>query len=361
MEPPPSTDVETVKLLADSPEMVEALESDRFKRFLDHLPVAVAVAELGGERELIVYANAEFEQLSGLGASQALEGKGWDTIAAEPVDPADGPPLASAIVEQDDYVGRFRTPAVDDGAAMIDVHSAVIHDDAGAERYRLVALVGVTPGAAEAQSLEARVRQMDTQLRELQHRVKNNLQMVTALIRMEARKAGGRDKTDFDRLAGRVGALALLYEALSLDYAHDEVDLGAYVGQIGTTLMAAHGVEGVRLDLSVDAYPVSLDIAMPTGLVVNELLTNVLKHAFVGRESGTITLHCRADDGGCRVVIADDGVGLPDGLTWPAPGRLGALIADSLKQNANANFEVASRRGEGTRITIQLDGAARGA
>ena len=91
---------------------------------------------------------------------------------------------------------------------------------------------------------------------------------------------------------------------------------------------------------------------MPTGLVVNELLTNALKHAFKGRDGGTITLHSIVNGDGCRIVIADDGIGLPEGETWPKPGKLGALIARSLTENAKAEFDVNSSASEGTRVTI---------
>jgi two-component sensor histidine kinase len=97
---------------------------------------------------------------------------------------------------------------------------------------------------------------------------------------------------------------------------------------------------------------------MPTGLVVNELLTNSLKHAFPGREGGTITLHSVVDGDRCTVVVADDGVGLPDGETWPKRGRLGALIAESLRQNAHAHFDVTSAPATGTTVSISFDRSA---
>jgi two-component sensor histidine kinase len=88
--------------------------------------------------------------------------------------------------------------------------------------------------------------------------------------------------------------------------------------------------------------------------VANELLTNSLKHAFVGREGGTITLHSTADSVGCRVVIADDGVGLPAGAAWPKPGKLSALIVRSLQQNARARIDIQSAPGQGVRVTINF-------
>jgi two-component sensor histidine kinase len=221
----------------------------------------------------------------------------------------------------------------------------------------LVALVGAAQrDASVLDELEIQVREKDTQLQELQHRVKNNLQMITALIRVEARGVSDLSTGEgFDRLAGRVEALGLLYRALGDSDGEGLVDLGIYLSEIASAVMRAHAVEGIRLDLQVDTWLVSLDVAMPTGLVVNELLTNTLKHAFKGRDGGVITLHSTTDPkGGCRVVVADDGVGLPAGYSWPQSGRLSALIVRSLLQNARAKLDVKSTPGEGVQVEIEF-------
>ena len=122
--------------------------------------------------------------------------------------------------------------------------------------------------------------------------------------------------------------------------------------------MRTHANEGVRLNLKADAYPVSVNVAMPTGLVVNELLTNALKHAFQGRDAGTISLQSLVDSEGCRVVISDDGIGLPEGTDWPQPGKLSSLIVQSLRENAKARVIVKSNPGQGMRVTIVFTRAA---
>jgi two-component sensor histidine kinase len=97
---------------------------------------------------------------------------------------------------------------------------------------------------------------------------------------------------------------------------------------------------------------------MPTGLVVNELLTNALKHAFVGRGRGTISLHSLSDGKGCQITIADDGVGLPEGAEWPKRGKLSSLIVQSLRENAKAGFELQSSQGHGVCVKINFSRAA---
>ena len=342
----------SVERVLDTPDLAVALETDWFKSFLDQISVAIAISELR-PAEKVVFVNAEFERLTGQGPD-LLVGGSWDRIRGEAVK-ADAAPLADVIVDERDYVGIFNLPR-DEQTLVVDVWSNVIEDESGAPVFRLVALVENTAlSVSTLDELQARVQEKDTQLRELQHRVKNNLQMITALIRIEARGVADRSSGEgFDRLAGRVDALGLLYRALAETGSGDAVDLGVYLSEIASAVMRAHAVEGIRLDLKVDTWPVSIDVAMPAGLVANELLTNSLKHAFTGREGGTITLHSTAEPRGCRVVIADDGVGLPEGATWPKPGKLSALIVRSLQQNARASIDVSSEPGQGVRVTINF-------
>ncbi len=118
--------------------------------------------------------------------------------------------------------------------------------------------------------------------------------------------------------------------------------------------MHTYAVEGIRLDLKVDHAPASINIAMPVGLLVNELMTNAFKYAFKGREGGgTITVRCLHESGeDYRIVVGDDGIGLPEDVSWPVTGKLGALILQSLRENAKANFSVESSPGKGVRVTI---------
>jgi two-component sensor histidine kinase len=346
--------------LLDTPDLAVALESDLFKQFLDKLPVAIAVSELHPV-EQVVYANGEFERLSGQVHARTLRGK-WERLLGEAVSPRGPRSLGQAIVEGRDYLGSFHMPNRDHDGATVDAWSNVIQDDEGKPAFRLVALAeAASRDASVLDELEERVREKDMQLQELQHRVRNNLQMVTALIRMEARGVSDLSTGQgFDRLAGRVEALGLLYRALESSSV-GTIDLGIYLSEIASAVMRAHAVEGTHLDLQVDSSLVSVDVAMPVGLVVNELLTNALKHAFRGRHAGTITLHSATEPTGCRVIIADDGVGLPEGYSWPRPGKLSALIVRSLLQNGGTSIDVRSMPGRGMEVTIVLRSEEAGA
>ena len=152
-----------------------------------------------------------------------------------------------AVVDERDYAGVFSIQT-ERGAVAVDVWSNIIEDDDGTPAFRLVAFVeNAALGVSLLDELHARVREKDTQLKELQHRVKNNLQMITALIRVEARGVTDLSTGEgFDRLAGRVEALGLLYRSLAEAEAADAVDLGVYLSEIASAVMRAHATEGIR-------------------------------------------------------------------------------------------------------------------
>jgi two-component sensor histidine kinase len=343
---------EQVEGLLATPALAHALESEHFRRFLDQIPIALAVSEIADD-ERILYANPEFLRLTALDA-EMLVGSPWSAMndlghcETQP----DG--LGHAILNDSDFIGTFRIRQEGQPDAVLDAYSNVIEDEQGKAAFRLAALVDIGAHQDDEQdALAQQLREKDTLLREVQHRVKNNLQMITALIRIEARNVRHQPESDpFGRLASRIEAIQLLYSLLSDRGSHEEIDLGIYLGQVAAAALQAQAGTGIRLDMKVDVFPVSVNVAMPTGLVVNELLTNSLKHAFPDREGGTITLHSLTDDTGCRIIVADDGVGLPAGVVWPQPGKLSYAIMQSLKENAKADVEITSAPGQGMRVSI---------
>lgn len=373
-----------VEALLATPSLAEALNNEHFRRFLDQVPVALILAAIHSpEEERIIYANPEFARLTGQPAEAMVE-RSWSVLAgighalpkaetaaagreAETTDDAEGgrETLDRAITSGCEARGTFRITPPEAEATTVDVYANVIEDEDGRPAFRLAALADVTAHHAPAEDdLAQALKEKDTLLREVQHRVKNNLQMITALIRIEARNAARAPEPEaFARLAGRIEAIQLLYELLSDQEDAQEVDLGIYLTRVASAVLKSQAAEGIRLDCRVDVYPVPVNIAMPTGLVVNELLTNALKHAFAGREIGTITLHSVTDGEGCLVLVADDGNGMPEGTQWPQRGKLSHAIVQSLKENARATVEVASSAETGTRVSIRFsreDAAAAG-
>jgi PAS domain S-box-containing protein len=337
--------------LFDSLELTQAIETEEFRVFLDHIPIAIVIAKLMRGDQRIVYANKTYESLMGQACTD-IRGRGWsilDTFSLE-----DEPHLkfSDALPRCDDFVATFKREQPK--LTLVEVYSGLIENDDSGKTYRIVALIDVTEREkAQREEFARQLRDKDMLLKELQHRVKNNLQLITALIRLDARSQRNGDQVNLDRLAGRIEALQFLYHDLTAEGLGQAVDLGHYVSQIASAVMHTYAVDGIRLDLKVDHVPATVNVAMPVGLLVNELLTNAFKYAFAGRQGGTIMVRClREGENHCRVVVADDGIGLSEGATWPVQGKLGSLILQSLRENVETAFAVESSPGSGTRMTI---------
>jgi PAS domain S-box-containing protein len=337
--------------LFDSLDITNAIDTDEFRLFLDHIPIAIVISKLIAGDQRIVFANKAYEILTGQALAD-IKGRGWSILASFILEDEPHLTFTQALREGEEFVGTFRREQPQ--FMLVEAYAGLIENADGAENYRIVALIDVTERErAQREEFARQIRDKDMLLKELQHRVKNNLQLLTALIRLDARNQRRGDKVNLDRLAGRIESLQILYQDLSTDGFGQTVDLGHYLSRIASAVMHTYAVDGIRLDIKVDHAPVSINVAMPTGLLVNELLTNSFKYAFNGRGGGTLTLRClHEDERTYRVVVADDGVGLPEGITWPIPGKLGALIVQSLRENAETGFNVETAPGKGTRATI---------
>jgi PAS domain S-box-containing protein len=345
------TQARQVNDLFDSSELAKAIDSEDFRHFLDHVPIAIVISKLLGGDPRIIFVNKAYEALTGQTLKE-VRGRGWSILDGLRYEDDPELTLGKALLKSDECVGTFQKEAP---ALLVEAYTSLIENDDGTENYRIVALIDVTERArVQREEFRRRLHDKEVLLLELQHRIKNNLQLITAMIRLEARAQREGDFINLEKLAGRIESLQLLYRDLAADALGQSVDLGHYLSQIASSVMHTYAVDGIRLDLKVDHAPVSVNIAMPVGLVVNELLTNAFKYAFNGRATGVITLRClREDASNYRIVVADDGLGLPEGVIWPAPGKLGALIVQTLRENTrDSRVAVDTAPGAGTRVTI---------
>lgn len=347
------------QLLASS-KLAQAIENDKYKHLLDHAPVAVAVSRGSREQQQVVYINKAFEHLMSMAAAD-VEGQSWTCLDGFLSEDSPAQTLGEAIRDGEDFIGVFRPAGPVDRLIIVQAYASVIEDDDGVENFRIAALVDVGGRErAQIEQFESQIRDRDMLMRELQHRVKNNLQLITALIRLEARSAAEGETVALARLASRIDALTVLYRTLSAENAGSEIDLGQYLSDVATSVMEVHAMPGVAIELDVGYCPLSINVAMPAGLLVNEMLTNALKYAFVGRGGGQLKLICKCDNGRATVMVSDDGVGLGENQEWPSSRKLGALILQTLNENArNVVFRAESIRGQGTWFTLVFDAAPR--
>jgi len=194
-------------------------------------------------------------------------------------------------------------------------------------------------------------------LREVHHRVKNNLQVVSSLLYLQSNRV---DDPEIARLfresRDRVVAMSAVHETLygGDDLAH--VNFRSYLDRLSRSVLAAYHSEDrqIELEIQVDEPQLGLSQAVPCGLIVTELLTNALKHAFVGRDRGVLRVGLTAVDEATRCLrVSDDGVGM-DEAAIASPETLGLSLVQALGEQIQARIELNTDGGTDVRITFAL-------
>src|SRR4051812_36515530 len=237
------TTTQQINDLFDSAELTKAIETEEFKQFLDYIPIAIVVSKFFRGNQRICYANSAFETLLGQDTKDCA-GKGWSILAGFKDENDLNVTLEVAMLKGgEEFLGTFR--AEEPRPLVVEAFSGLIQNEDGTENYRIAALIDVTNRArAEREEFARQIRDKDVLLKELQHRVKNNLQLVVALIRLEARSESRGDQVNLATLAGRIESLQLLYQALSTEPSGEDIDLGHYLTQIASAIMNTYAVEG---------------------------------------------------------------------------------------------------------------------
>jgi two-component sensor histidine kinase len=234
------------------------------------------------------------------------------------------------------------------------------------ERERLVAQLQ-TLNAELEQRVHARtaelvgaLRDRELLLQEVQHRVKNNLQVISSLMNMQARSlGGGPGRAALLECRARVQAIALIHDKLYQSRDSERVPFSEYTRQLARDVFSTSGVspQGIRLELAIQDAALAVDRAIPCGLILNELIANALAHGFPDGRQGTIRVELEPRDGGAlRLAVIDDGVGLPASFDAARSSSLGLQLVRTLAEQLGAALEIDGSRG--TRVILTFPGEA---
>lgn len=330
-----------------------ALESSeiRFHSFMNNSP---ALAFIKDEDGRMLYLNNTCERMWGANSAECLGKFDHELWPLQ---------TAKKLRAHDEEVLRDGRPSrlvedllLSDGRCLqLLSFRFVVHDATG---RRMLGGVSVDIGEQlrTQKELSKALRAKETLLREVHHRVKNNLQVISSLVSMQA--ASLKDPAAaraFDDIQKRVRAMALIHERLHGDDELDRLDFGEYAGMLAHDLFYSYSIDSERVGLKLELEPLSLELnqAIPCGLILNELLTNSLKYAFPHGRPGEIrvAVACGPNDV-VKLTVSDNGIGLSPGFNFAQSQSLGLQIVDTLARqlDGTAVHEPAA----GTTFTISF-------
>ncbi len=309
----------------------QRLAEERVRTVLEAAPNAMVMVDAAGR---IVMINAQTERLFGYPRDELI-GQPVEILMPEHVrarHPADRAAFFSQPRTRQMGAGRNLVGRRRDGTLVpIEIGLNPVQTDQGP--FALASIIDISDRLHRDAQLQAALAQSEMLLREVHHRVKNNLQVVSSLLRLHATKLSDPEqRAVFENCRDRIQAMALIHERL---YGRDHfarVDFGAYLSEISRIILRSNAPADTRIELELRTDPLALplDTAVPLGLIASELLLNAVRHAFAGRAGGRLTVTLRAGEDRHELAVADDGPGLPDATERKPASGIGFALVDGL-------------------------------
>ncbi|KAF0232160.1 MAG: two-component hybrid sensor and [Desulfovibrionaceae bacterium] len=319
---------------------------DRYRLYVDNAPSAIFIADKQGR---YVDANPMASAVTGYGKSELLKLSIPDLLSESAR--KQGETIFTEVVEAGKGMGTlpYRTKGGEE--RWWEVSAVKLSDD------RFLSFANdITARKRAEDAIADSLREKDVLLREIHHRVKNNLQVISSLFTLQEE---GVDNPDALRILadsrGRVMSMALIHDQLYRGDEFSGIDAGKYLAELCPKLVAAYkGQRDISVRLHVPSIRLVLDQAIPLGLIVNELMTNALKHAFKGRARGEISVTASLSDGVATLQFQDDGVGLPEGFSPDTTTSLGLQIVAVLAKQLHGEFTVQLSAGACFRLAFPV-------
>ncbi len=242
----------------------------------------------------------------------------------------------------------IRCPRKTGQHAWVEARVALLKAHSAAPPMIVLTFHDVTEQREHEERMEASLREKEVLVREIYHRVKNNLQVIQSLLKMRARSLP-KDETRaaIESTVQRVHAMALVHERLYKMEDLSRISLSEYLCDLfGGILESSSKQPGqVTFDMNVEEIPLTLDKAIPFGLLANELISNSLKHGFPDGRTGKVAISIARDNGCVQMTVQDDGIGLPVDFGGREQRSMGLILASSLAMQLGGSLEFSSSGG----------------
>ncbi len=326
---------------------------ERFRQVVESTPNAIVMINASGRIEMV---NAQTERLFGYPREELLDRDIEILVPARfrTNHPGHRHSFFGAPRSRPMGVGRDLYALRKDGTEFpVEIGLNPIETDSGA--MVLSAIVDISDRKNRELRLQETLKEKEVLLAEIHHRVKNNLQIVQSLLDLQS--SGVRDPQALEMLKesrNRINSMALIHQILyeSKDFAR--VDFDHVLKRLVPTLVSTYGgAPRVSVAMDTEELPLPLNAAIPAGLIVNELVSNALKHAFAGRPRGEIAVTLRRSGAGAfRLSVGDDGIGFDDGFDIAAAPSLGLKLVGLLTEQIGGSYRLS--RCDPTRFDFDL-------
>ncbi|PBQ32120.1 hypothetical protein CNR22_10165 [Sphingobacteriaceae bacterium] len=227
------------------------------------------------------------------------------------------------------------------------------------ENERVVEVSGIAHNITEKkhvqQRMEFSLKEKEVLLREVHHRVKNNMQVISSILNLQSSYVSDEYAlTLLKESQNRIKTMAYIHESLYQNKSFSSVDFSDYVYTLVNNIVQSYSAssEKIKLELNIEKVSLSLDSSIPAGLIINELITNAIKHAFPGEKQGIITFNLRCENNFVFLELKDNGVGFAPGIDFENSHSLGLQLVNTLIEQIEGKLKFKSKKDMGTEVLV---------
>lgn len=325
----------------------------RYRELVANLSEVVVELDMNGK---IIYVSPQVEKLSGFRPEEIVGRTLADFIHPDML--SSGLEAISRINAAEPMMDfEFRTLHKDGHYIDVSISGRLVEEE-GAQK--IVGILKDITGRKQAEErMKAALRDKEVLLKEVHHRVKNNLQVIISLLSLQSRQV--RDEavlSAFRDSQSRIQSIALIHEKLYKSKDMARVDFSGYIRNLVPELLKTYGLEpgSISMDIRTEDVRLGIDTAVPCGLIINELVANSLKHAFPGGRKGSITIDfCSVGDNRIMISVVDNGVGFPEGIDICKAETMGLKMVYNLTEQLGGKIELERKGGTTFKVTFNAE------
>jgi len=346
-----------IAIVRDITERFEAEEQLRkseelFRQLFQNAPVGIAMLD---KHQEIRFVNKSFEQTFGYSSDEA-KGLDIDHLIV-PEGYREEAENLSADIFSGEATGLISKRKCKDGT-FVDV---IIYGVPVVVESTTIAIFGIYVDITDRKRAEEQVRkslkEKEVLLAEIHHRVKNNLAVITGLLELQAQNSeSGNAREILKESQMRINSIALIHEKLYQSEDLSQISFDKYLNELIDIIVGSLIKDRKEVDLNINVDPLHLTVnqAIPCGLILNELITNSYKHAFPDDQTGEIKVDFRRNNGQICMSVRDNGVGIPDEMDLENPSTLGLTLINTLSRQLEGDYSLESNK-KGTVFTLQFE------
>ncbi|MDG5767924.1 PAS domain S-box protein [Balneolales bacterium ANBcel1] len=329
----------------------------KLSRAVEQSPASVVITDRNGRIE---YVNPKFLEVTGYRLDEVL-GMNPNILKSGEHSKSFYQELWDTITRGDVWRGELKNKKKDGTMFWESASISPIKDEKGNVTHYLAVKEDVTEQIITREIIQKNLEEKNVLLSEIHHRVKNNMAVISSLLELQS-VSSETDNTDPDKmfsdLQRRIMSMSLVHELVYETKNFSEIDAGKLINRLVGYLHDTCRPEekDISIDAQCDRIMLNMNISVPLTLFISEVITNAYKHAFIKRSSGSIRVILKGEEEGFRIVVQDDGAGVPDTAALTGSNSFSYTIIQGLVRQLRGDLEFESAPGKGLRVEARFPG-----